>query len=176
MQHTFFQLTFGALGDYIEQPTNLQSSFTPKNAVRFTKLSPAFDSLQETHLQSKTSNAIGSCTSDVPWNQNAEILFFSPQGLSRQVSLLCGSVVSLGWNDTYTSSQTSEIDFPCPTFILVWIAPWFTNFILSRPKERILQAPAVFTSAWKEPHTSKKLLVKVFLVLFWTLRCRLSLL
>lgn len=80
-------------GDYIDQPTNLQSSFTPKNAVRFTKLSPAFDSLQETHLQSKTSNAIGSCTSDVPWNQNAEILFFSPQGLWRQVSLLYGSVV-----------------------------------------------------------------------------------
>ena len=53
-------------GDYIDQPTNLQSSFTPKNAVRFTKLLPAFDSLQETHLQSKTSNAIGSCTSDVP--------------------------------------------------------------------------------------------------------------
>lgn len=94
-------------------------------------------------------------------------MVFSPQGLSRQVSLLYGSVVSLGWKDTYTSSQTSEIDFPCLTFILAWIAPWFTNFILSRPKERILQAPAVFTSAWKEPHTSKKLLVKVFPFFFW---------
>lgn len=49
-------------GDYIDQTTNLQSSFTPTNVERFTKLSPAFDSLQETHLQSKTSNAIGSCT------------------------------------------------------------------------------------------------------------------